>query len=90
MTKIRLWKLGNIEHRIAPTSGGVQKLADALKVLNEEGGDLIWGPDLEVVTVEGEADIIVSHLEDGTQKITKVERACADKEATPKEEIESE
>lgn len=49
ISHIRIWKLGNLEHKILPTDAAVQKLADLL--LNNVGGgsmDLIWGPDLEI------------------------------------------
>lgn len=46
---IRLWKLGNLEHRIAPTKEAAEKLASLLGGYTPgELMDLIWGPDLTV------------------------------------------
>lgn len=47
---IRVWKLGNIENRIMPTSAAIEKLADMLT--NNVGGgvmDLVWGPEIELM-----------------------------------------
>lgn len=48
--KLRLWKLGSLDHRIYPTDEAVQKLADILRnhVSGDKDIDLIWGPDLTV------------------------------------------
>lgn len=50
ISHIRLWKMGNLEYKIAPTVEGIQTLADIL--LRSTGGgcvDLVWGPDLELI-----------------------------------------
>jgi hypothetical protein len=49
ISHIRLWRLGNLEHKLLPTDAAVGRLATML--LNNVGGgamDLIWGPDLEL------------------------------------------
>ncbi|MBY0525590.1 MAG: hypothetical protein K2R98_19450 [Gemmataceae bacterium] len=49
ISHIRLWKLGNFEHRILPTEHAINRLAEML--LNNVGGgsmDLIWTPDIEL------------------------------------------
>lgn len=51
LSKIRLWKLGSLEHRIVPNQDAVNKLQTILKSAhssNDELMDIIWGPDLEV------------------------------------------
>ncbi len=56
ISHIRLWKLGDLEAKILPTSAAVNKLADML--LNNVGGgvmDLIWGPELNMV--ESKSDV---------------------------------
>jgi len=44
---IRVWKLGSLEHNIAPTRKAAAKLAEILES-NTGGGtmDLVWGPDI--------------------------------------------
>ena len=50
ISNIRIFKLGNLEHKIAPTRAATAKLASILQ--NNVGGgtmDLIWGPDIELI-----------------------------------------
>jgi len=50
ISNIRIFKLGSLEHKIAPTKAATSKLAQILG--NNVGGgtmDLIWGPDIELV-----------------------------------------
>ena len=50
ISNIRIFKLGNLEHKIAPTKAATSKLASILG--NNVGGgtmDLIWGPDIELL-----------------------------------------
>jgi hypothetical protein len=50
VSNIRIFKLGNLEHKIAPTKAATAKLAQILG--NNTGGgsmDLIWGPDIELL-----------------------------------------
>jgi hypothetical protein len=47
---IRVWRLGNIEHRIMPTTVAINKLAEMLT--NNVGGgvmDLVWGPEIDLI-----------------------------------------
>ena len=77
MSKIRLWKLGSLEHKLFPTELSVAKLAEVLlgAKAGEDGFiDIIWGPDLTVEVVEGDVDVIVRQLEDGNQEIKIVPR----------------
>lgn len=62
MSKVRLWTLGSLEHRIAPTREGAEKLAHILSQIDSKSDDvtdIIWGPDLSVKVVEGESDEVV-------------------------------
>ena len=50
ISNIRIFKLGNLEHKIAPTKAATSKLAQILG--NNVGGgtmDLVWGPDIELL-----------------------------------------
>jgi hypothetical protein len=50
VSNIRIFKLGNLEHKIAPTKAATAKLAQILG--NNVGGgtmDLVWGPDIELI-----------------------------------------
>ena len=50
IANIRIFKLGNLEHKIAPTKAAASKLASILQ--NNVGGgtmDIVWGPDIELV-----------------------------------------
>jgi hypothetical protein len=50
ISNIRIFKLGSLEHKIAPTAAAASKLGDILS--NNVGGgtmDLVWGPDIELI-----------------------------------------
>ena len=50
ISNIRIFKLGSLEHKIAPTKAATAKLAKILG--NNVGGgtmDLVWGPDIELL-----------------------------------------
>ena len=50
ISNIRIFKLGNLEHKIAPTKAAASKLSSILQ--NNVGGgtlDLVWGPDIELI-----------------------------------------
>ena len=50
ISNIRIFKLGNLEHKIAPTRAAASKLSSILQ--NNVGGgtlDLVWGPDIELI-----------------------------------------
>jgi hypothetical protein len=50
ISNIRIFKLGSLEHKIAPTQAAASKLSSILQ--NNMGGgtmDLVWGPDLELI-----------------------------------------
>lgn len=50
ISNIRIFKLGSLEHKIAPTKAATSKLAQILG--NNVGGgtmDLIWGPDIDLL-----------------------------------------
>ena len=50
ISNIRIFKLGSLEHKIAPTKAAAAKLANILG--NNVGGgtmDLVWGPDIELL-----------------------------------------
>lgn len=50
ISNIRIFKLGNLEHKIAPTQAAASKLSNILQA-NIGGGtmDLVWGPDIELI-----------------------------------------
>jgi hypothetical protein len=50
ISNIRIFKLGNLEHKIAPTKAAAAKLSSILQN-NVRGGtmDLIWGPDIKLI-----------------------------------------
>ena len=47
--KVRVWKLGSLEHNIPPHIKAVKALK---KMLKEGVTDIIWGPDIEIIEVE--------------------------------------
>jgi hypothetical protein len=50
ISNIRIFKLGSLEHKIAPTAAAANKLSSILQ--NNVGGgtmDLVWGPDIELI-----------------------------------------
>lgn len=49
ISHIRLWRLGSLEHEIAPTPAAMARLADILVNNTSVGAiDLIWGPELDL------------------------------------------
>ncbi len=48
ISNIRLWKLGDLDHKILPTKAGINKLRNIL-ASNFGGGtmDLVWGPEID-------------------------------------------
>lgn len=48
ISNIRLWRLGNLEHKILPNKGAIDKLRNIL-ASNVGGGtmDLVWGPEID-------------------------------------------
>ncbi len=50
ISKIRVWKIGSLEHKLAPTPTASSTLADMLGA-NVGGGtiDIVWGPDIELI-----------------------------------------
>ena len=50
ISKIRVWKLGSLEHKLAPTSTAAASLGEILGT-NVGGGtiDIVWGPDIELI-----------------------------------------
>jgi hypothetical protein len=50
ISNIRIFKLGSLEHKIAPTQAAASKLSSILQS-NVGGGtmDLVWGPDIELL-----------------------------------------
>ncbi len=50
MNKIRVWKIGSLDHKLAPTPTASSTLADMLGA-NVGGGtiDIVWGPDIELL-----------------------------------------
>lgn len=55
ISHVRLWKLGSLEHKIAPNPAVMGKLSDIL-INNVAGGcmDLIWGPELSLQETSGD------------------------------------
>lgn len=50
VSNLRIFKLGSLEHKIAPTKAATAKLASILS--NNVGGgtmDIVWGPDIEML-----------------------------------------
>ncbi len=50
VNKIRVWKLGSLDHKLAPTASAASALGDILGA-NTGGGtmDIVWGPDIELI-----------------------------------------
>lgn len=72
--KLRLWKLGvwnatNPGRSIIPTQQSVDRLREILRNAKKDT-DIVWGgPPLSVEVIEGDVDVIVKLLEDGSYKI---------------------
>ena len=48
ISSIRLWRLGDFEHKVLPTKAAIDKLRNIL-ASNVGGGtmDMVWGPELD-------------------------------------------
>ena len=60
MGKVRIWKLGILDgvNSIIPTRAAVVKLRELVKQLPEDGiGNIVWGPELEVIELGDNYDI---------------------------------
>lgn len=56
--KIRLWKLGSLEHKLLPSQEAVNKLREIIKQIDwNDNADIIWGPDIEVVELSNDKSI---------------------------------
>jgi|JI10StandDraft_1071094.scaffolds.fasta_scaffold40787_5 hypothetical protein len=65
MQKIRVWKLGSLEHQIMPDESAYDKLKEILESIPSGGtADIIWGPALEVFEVYPDKDGIVVNSKD--------------------------
>ena len=50
ISNIRIFKLGSLEHEIAPTKAGVAKFAEIMESNTGVGTiDIVWGPDIELI-----------------------------------------
>lgn len=57
--KLRIWKLGNLEHRILPTKEAIDRLADILMKWDGKSDlDLIWSPDISMEQVDLDTNAI--------------------------------
>jgi len=75
--KIRLWKLGSLEHKVAPTVQAAERLADILR--SEDSGylDIVWGPDIDVIVVDGNIhDEIETHSTEMSIAILESQGYC--------------
>lgn len=53
--KIRLWKLGSLEHKIIPTKESINEFRKLLKDnLTDEVVDIVWGPEVECEVIDTE------------------------------------
>lgn len=66
MSKIRVWRLGSLEHKILPTEAAINKLKSLLANIDENGGvtDIVWGPDIDCIVVDDGEDVIAERVED--------------------------
>ena len=48
ISNVRLWRIGDLDHKIIPTKAAINKLRDIL-ASNVGGGtmDLVWGPEID-------------------------------------------
>ena len=50
VNKIRVWKLGSLDHKLAPTAAAASALGDILGANTGCGTmDIVWGPDIELI-----------------------------------------
>ncbi len=56
ISQVRLWTVGDYDHKIVPTKAGLQKIRDIL-ASNVGGGtmDLVWGPELKFTESNSQA-----------------------------------
>ena len=50
MAKLRVFRLGSVQHRLMPSPEQVEKLEKILKDWDHESDlDIVWGPDIDVL-----------------------------------------
>lgn len=54
---LRIFKLGSLEHGVAPTEDSIKRLEQLLK---SGATDIIWGPDIEVELVPENAEEVLA------------------------------
>ena len=56
--KIRIWKLGSLEHQLIPTTKTFEKFTQLLLAAYEHDGDsdIVWTPDVEMFEVQLDKD----------------------------------
>lgn len=66
MKNVRLWKLGNLEHKISPKKEALEKFTKMIedKFDDEDTVDIIWGPDVELQVVRGDSLVDVATAEE--------------------------
>ncbi len=73
--QIVIWNLGDIKERIFPTQEAFDKLSKSIQKVREQGGgDIVWGPELKVKTINvsdhiniiGADNIIIEKVDDNT------------------------
>lgn len=72
--KIRLWKLGSLEHNVYPTKESINNLKTKLveiKASEEDIFDLIWGPEvsLEIIDIDCSVE---DYVVDESGKLVKI------------------
>lgn len=80
---IRLWKLGSLEHKIAPTKEAIEMLKGILEECEDsqrERCDIIWGPAIHVQEIGGVGDPIENYVveeikEEGDEIIIRAKRS---------------
>jgi hypothetical protein len=56
-SKIRLWRLGSLEHKVTPTAEAIEALARMVQDYRPgQDLDIVWGPDLEIVQLDADTN----------------------------------
>lgn len=72
--KIRLWRLGSLEHNLIPTKGSIDKLRRILSENIKDGVvNIVWGPELDVVELGCEVETIdMDKIEDKIKELQEL------------------
>jgi hypothetical protein len=68
-TKIRVWRLGSLEHGVIPNKRAIERLKEILaENCKDDVFDLVWGPEIDVLELTGQKSVEVIDIDDEIER----------------------